>query len=530
MTIYDVNGDANCRPSRFLRVPIEQKDYNVLHNLLANGCRLFYQKGKKRPSLEIKPLTHDELSQTTLLMPEGFDSLGLDLTSLKTSIAIIDIDKPTLTSALKRAISELDFQFSVEQTPSGGLHIWGLVESVEIKTTHCACGVPIELFTSHSKDRITIWGAGRKIVNWVPLSDLGLFSGAFKPVKRLKPLEIVEPILEENRWNTLYKHVAENPFLDEELLNVQATYLCEPSFDEPKLADLAKILLRRKINPFKKIDEESLEFLVSVPLAEKLKDKWVYRLPEERWYKYKKEGYWTFEDSSMLELINDIVDEIKSLSTSYSLGDKRKMLTLHFCKLIEKIIRLHLFCKPESAKGLHFVNGLLDYKEDNYTIISPLPGFWLFTRCNVSLHKETKLTSIQKDFLLNLMDGDILKINILRAYLKLLFTQNNREQVCLYLWGPGSTGKSTLTQLLQYILGNASCTLDLLRITNRFELKVIQDKDLILMPDIPKTANQKQCSIIKKIISGDRVVGEIKNGSIFEIEPRGLMLITANFV
>ena len=53
-----------------------------------------------------------------------------------------------------------------------------------------------------------------------------------------------------------------------------------------------------------------------------------------------------------------------------------------------------------------------------------------------------------------------------------------------------ATGKSTFVQLLE--LGDAACALDILRLTNRFEMKVVQDKLLITLPDIPLKVNDAQ--------------------------------------
>ena len=95
----------------------------------------------------------------------------------------------------------------------------------------------------------------------------------------------------------------------------------------------------------------------------------------------------------------------------------------------------------------------------------------------------TQLTFIQKSFLLTLMDGDPLKLNLLRAFLRLVFTLDTREQFSLFLWGPGATGKSTLAQLLEYILGERCETLDVNRVANRFELTLVEGKNLLLFPN-----------------------------------------------
>lgn len=53
-------------------------------------------------------------------------------------------------------------------------------------------------------------------------------------------------------------------------------------------------------------------------------------------------------------------------------------------------------------------------------------------------------------------------------------------------------------QLIQYILEDTACALDILRLTNRFEMKVVQDKLLITLPAAELKVNDAQCSMIKK--------------------------------
>lgn len=48
---------------------------------------------------------------------------------------------------------------------------------------------------------------------------------------------------------------------------------------------------------------------------------------------------------------------------------------------------------------------------------------WVCTSyANITLKMCTRITPVQKSFLLTLMDGDVLKLNLLRAFLRLIFT------------------------------------------------------------------------------------------------------------
>lgn len=124
--------------------------------------------------------------------------------------------------------------------------------------------------------------------------------------------------------------------------------------------------------------------------------------------------------------------------------------------------------------GLPFLNGVLVPHEPGPQLIPPSPSWVCTNYANINLELCTQLTLVQKSFLLTLMDGDALKLNLLRAFLRLVFTLDTREQFSIFLWGPGAAGKSTLTQLLEYILGGRCETLDVSRLANRFELTLVE--------------------------------------------------------
>lgn len=82
----------------------------------------------------------------------------------------------------------------------------------------------------------------------------------------VEQIEIACPIPEGSRWNALYQQVMKNPSLSEETLRMQAAYLCEPSFDEPKLEDLAKRVREREPLSIGNQKYEGLESLVLAAL------------------------------------------------------------------------------------------------------------------------------------------------------------------------------------------------------------------------------------------------------------------------
>lgn len=505
------------------RLPLSYLELAAVRNLLIRGGRLYYQKGKRRLAEDPMVILSHIVEQKGLQAPMDADSIGVEVDSLPGGVVILDLDCPEIGSVVLQALKEEDKCLSVEKTPSGGLHIWGVGDDHFVaRSAVAASGFPLEVF---GQGRLTIMGAGRSLLSWTPLESLGSFPAYLQPHNKGRVPQVKVPIPLGERWNTLYAQVGKNECLCEEILRFQARWLCRPQLEEDKVKDLCEILGKRKI----KGEGEPLERRVCNDIGERLKNRWFFRLPEGVWYRYV-ENYWATNEGTSYELLNEIsrgIDEVKG--GGFTLAEKRRMGTLRFRKLIEENMRQLFFSKPVPMPGLLFRNGLLARLDSGeYKLLPPRPGLWSFTRCGIALDRAAPLTLRQKNFLLDLTDGDRLKSNILRYFLRLIFTQDNREQIGLYIWGPGATGKSTLVRWLEYILGEACCALDLLRLNHRFEMRVLQDKSLVVIPDIPPAINNAQCSVLRRVISGDQVTCEIKNGPIYSIEPNGLIIITAN--
>lgn len=131
---------------------------------------------------------------------------------------------------------------TLERTPSGGLHLWGrgvpARDPVErVMLGRGACRVLYE-----GKDNHNWRTPGRVLLNWEPLSQMGLFPSYLLPGQGRDRPEVKLPIREGNRWNTLYEQINSNCGLDETTLRFQARYLCDPALENDKVKDLLKIL------------------------------------------------------------------------------------------------------------------------------------------------------------------------------------------------------------------------------------------------------------------------------------------------
>lgn len=116
----------------------------------------------------------------------------------------------------------------------------------------------------------------------------------------------------------------------------------------------------------------------------------------------------------------------------------------------------------------------------------------------------------------------------LAAFIGSIFYPEVQHQQYLYLWGEGSTGKSTLTRLLSSILGTA-CHFDTFDdMQNRFWTSAFVDRQLLVFPDT-NAAAAMQSGLFKQLTGGDPLRIEVKNAGVYSKRFEGKVIITSNF-
>ena len=131
-------------------------------------------------------------------------------------------------------------------------------------------------------------------------------------------------------------------------------------------------------------------------------------------------------------------------------------------------------------------------------------------------------------FISDFCDNHQIKINVLQAILYTIITNTTKYQLIYYLYGPGGTGKSTLTNILIYLLGNsASMVTTLSALNNRFESYNLINKVFVLLNDISHYKG-KEPAALKLLSSSDPKRAEIKYGQPINITTNLILAITAN--
>lgn len=215
-----------------------------------------------------------------------------------------------------------------------------------------------------------------------------------------------------------------------------------------------------------------------------------------------------------------------SAYTSFQLNNISQVLIL----LKRNTISLPECQKEANSNGflLPFLNGvfntltlqLLPHSATNY-ITHMIPLQFDFTA-------STLVNTPMSMFLTAICNNSLIRLNILRACLNCLFTNDLSNQVALYIYGPGGTGKSTLINILMYLIGpQAALTTSLVHLNSRFGPASLLGKLFLMLSDISLYRGLEP-KIIKELITGDYLMAEFKFLNPFQFIPRAFLIITSN--
>jgi putative DNA primase/helicase len=143
---------------------------------------------------------------------------------------------------------------------------------------------------------------------------------------------------------------------------------------------------------------------------------------------------------------------------------------------------------------------------------------------------QTIENSFISEFLSQFVDYRPQHLNLLRAYLNIVFTNNTRYQVAFYIYGPGGTGKSTLINIILYLIGtDAAYSTSLQNLNSRFGLSRISHKIFLVINDMSHFKG-KEPKILKEIITGDSLESEKKYKDSISVNPHVIVAITGNSI
>jgi putative DNA primase/helicase len=227
---------------------------------------------------------------------------------------------------------------------------------------------------------------------------------------------------------------------------------------------------------------------------------------------------------------------IKWLKTSYNKNYKsfspRKLEEI--IMILQSETRFSLIkAKAEVNKDgflIPFKNGLLNSKTMEF--LEHSPSLYCTHLINVNYDPESK--ELENSFLAEILSQFVnfnsQRLNLLRAMLYTIFNNDTIYQLAWYIYGPGGNGKSTLINLILYLLGpEASYSTSLTNINSRFGKSNISNKIFLVINDMTQFKG-KEPKIFKEIITGDSIENEKKYKDSVSINPQLILAITNNSI
>ncbi|MGD9329783.1 MAG: phage/plasmid primase, P4 family [Desulfobacterales bacterium] len=125
-------------------------------------------------------------------------------------------------------------------------------------------------------------------------------------------------------------------------------------------------------------------------------------------------------------------------------------------------------------------------------------------------------------------DGGGIKTMMLQEFMGYCLMNTCKYEKCLFMYGQGANGKSTVLKVLEQMLGEGHCgAMNIDDLANRFNIPYLQNK-LINVSAEAIAKEQSAVQNLKRFISGDRVEGEWKHGERVNFAPRTKFLFAMN--
>jgi P4 family phage/plasmid primase-like protien len=220
---------------------------------------------------------------------------------------------------------------------------------------------------------------------------------------------------------------------------------------------------------------------------------------------HEKEGTWEYV--TVTEVERDIMEwVVKKEIERASLEQKQISQALYYMRPLG-IFTQHNF----STNPLHVKNGMLFFEEEE--LAPPNPAY--FSRSKLPVLFDAKAGETPKRFLQFLDEASLLPEDkdLLQLWCGFVLLGDNSVHKIMMFNGDAGSGKSTLIELLERMLGHESiATLNIERLDDRFELGSFFERRLLVAKDVGADALNSQAAHMLKALSGDSLIkAEIKH-------------------
>jgi putative DNA primase/helicase len=183
----------------------------------------------------------------------------------------------------------------------------------------------------------------------------------------------------------------------------------------------------------------------------------------------------------------------------------------------------------ERPAAVHLANGVIDFSGGGAALVEFSPRFYSRNAAPISFKPEADCPRFLNDLVLAAVHPE--DVSLLQRFAGLSLLGRNRVQRILILDGLAGRGKSTLSSILQGVVGLANCTqLRTERLTERFETNRYIGKTLLIGVDVdPDFLRARGASVLKGLVGGDNLDTEAKGvADTCKIKGDFLVIITAN--
>ena len=262
--------------------------------------------------------------------------------------------------------------------------------------------------------------------------------------------------------------------------------------------------------------------VIGAQLAEQYRNTWVYCDELKTWlaYSLKTQGIWTIVSEQYLAAEIDAILESRNI-----VGYGTNAYIQNIIGKLKRKLFIREWSEKSSADWLPFKNGVLELATNK--LHEHNSGFrftWQLPRDYTVV--ETNWKTID-NWLTQATQGNIEHKQLLIHFAAAVLRGRNDLQKFLHLIGEGGTGKSTFTNLLTALIGEANtATLDLSNLEDKHEIARIFAKRLVVFADQDKAP--KKVSNFKKLTGQDRLSGRKLFHDGFEYIFSGLAVVTSN--
>ena len=252
----------------------------------------------------------------------------------------------------------------------------------------------------------------------------------------------------------------------------------------------------------------------------------------DRFYEYDPStGLWVQRtDAFVTDQIGDAVGELLSLLSAVHLLSKcgQSLLAAITTLLKGRIEKQDVWSKSDNR--IHLSNGMLQINAVDLPQLGTFsPEFYSRNRSSYPWKPDADCPRFLRELLEPALSTE--DILLLQKYAGQCLLGSNASQTLLLIRGTAGGGKSTLCEIIEKVIGEANVAqLRVEQLTNRFETLRFQGRTLLSGKDVAGNfLDSKGAYILKALVGGDRLEGEVKGGNLsFAIRGEYNSIITSN--